>query len=256
MEFGPPPASDDEALLQELSDLLGDLPGADEVVPEPLATCGQDVQTAPLIPEAVADATAHPSGPARPRQGSVGQVADQHLPTLAHMVRSLNERIARALAAGEPQSGFVPAHRYLVLSVGSRRCGFPLENVVEIGRVLPLVPLPRVPEWLLGLGNLRGHVVPLFDLAGFLGVGALDAATSRRLIVVRPAGGEVFGGFVVDAVHGIRDFPPAEVRGTDTGTAWLDPSYLLGLVDEEKEPVALLDVTRLLLSDAMQQFAA
>jgi purine-binding chemotaxis protein CheW len=245
MESLPPQPSDDEALLHELSDLLGDLPDAPE-----------EAMSVQLVTDASEMSGPDLDAPREPTLHAPGDVADEQLPTLAQMVRSLNERISRALVAPTLQSDTAAAHRYLTFSAGARRYGVPLRNVIEIGMVLPVAPLPRVPEWLVGLANLRGHVIPVLDLGLLLDAGAPRMGGPGRLIVVRPADGEAFGGVIVDAVHRIRSFPPDSVRRPETDGGGVSQMYLAGLGEDDGEPVALLDMTRLLQSDMLQQFAA
>jgi chemotaxis signal transduction protein len=93
------------------------------------------------------------------------------------------------------------------------------------------------------------------DLACLLGAGEGRTDARRRLIVVRPSDGAVFGGVIVDEVHRIRDLPSKAFRPAESA-AWADPAYLTAFFVEDGEPLALLDMTRLLRSEALQQFAA
>ena len=78
---------------------------------------------------------------------------------------------------------------YCVFDVGDRRVGLPMANVREIieqGDVSP-VPVPLAPEFVRGLFNLRGQVVPFLDLAPFVGLDrsrSSSSAVGNRVLVV------------------------------------------------------------------------
>ena len=74
----------------------------------------------------------------------------------------------------------------LVLRVGDANCAIPLDRVNEVMRPQPLLPLPDRLPFTLGATVVRGEVVPVVDLAGFLG---LAPAAPRRYISVRGASG-------------------------------------------------------------------
>ena len=73
----------------------------------------------------------------------------------------------------------------LVFEVGGRRYGLPADEVVELVRVVAVVPLPRSPGWVEGVVNLRGLVVPVIDLRSRLGLAAKGIELSDQLIVAR-----------------------------------------------------------------------
>jgi purine-binding chemotaxis protein CheW len=75
---------------------------------------------------------------------------------------------------------------FCVFDVGNRRVGLPMAHVREIiehGMVAP-VPVPLAPEFVRGLFNLRGQVLPCVDLGPFVGAVRADQRTSERAVVV------------------------------------------------------------------------
>lgn len=219
-------ALDDELLRDTLDDLAQELAASDAAeVP--------DVCEAGVVPPA-----------AIPDAGS-------RLRSLKEMLLRIDERTraahSRDVAAGQSTL------RLLTFSVGGRRYGVPLVNVSEIGRVPIPVPLPRVRGWLLGLTGLRGQIVSIVDLQGFLS-GRQDPAEGRgRLIVVRDREGEVVIGLVVGAVHGIREFPEAQVCPVSDGADPVARGYARASCEDGDARVWVLDVDRLLMSDELRQ---
>ena len=99
--------------------------------------------------------------------------------------------------------------RFVVFRLGTEEYGLPVAAVSEIARVPDrLAKLPRAPEFLTGVMNLRGVPVALVDLAARFGVAA--GGGRRRAVVTEIAGNQV--GFIVDAVTGIVA-PPASAVG-------------------------------------------
>ncbi len=99
----------------------------------------------------------------------------------------------------------------------------------EVREVLPLPTHTRVPgarPWLLGLANMRGAIVPLIDLGGFLGMPKTLPQPAARVLVLNSARDPL--GFLVDEAAGLRRFSAAEQRHEALGSAEAFAPYALG----------------------------
>lgn len=143
---------------------------------------------------------------------------------------------------------------HLVFSLGETDYAVPLTLVREVGRPPACTPLPNVPDWLLGVANVRGDVVSLVDLRAFLNDGPPPIGNDPRLLVV--AAGEITAALVVDRVIGLRDLPlerkPAPVSTESGGAA----PYLNGIAECDGRLLAVLDLDRLLNAPALRAFGA
>ena len=74
---------------------------------------------------------------------------------------------------------------FLAFRIGDRQLAFPLENVERVIRMVALVPVPEAPEWVSGLINLRGKVMPVISLRKRLGLSRKDAHPDDRIMVMR-----------------------------------------------------------------------
>ena len=74
---------------------------------------------------------------------------------------------------------------YCAFEHGDRRIGFEMGVVREVVERIETTPLPRSPAFVLGLGNLRGEVLPLFDLRSFVGAGAAETGADRVIVIER-----------------------------------------------------------------------
>jgi purine-binding chemotaxis protein CheW len=86
----------------------------------------------------------------------------------------------------------------LVFRIESREHALPVEEVVEVLRMVAATPLPEAPPWVGGVINRRGQVVPLIDVRSRLGAPRREPRPSDAIIVVRID--EVLTGLVVDEV--------------------------------------------------------
>jgi chemotaxis signal transduction protein len=138
----------------------------------------------------------------------------------------------------------------VVFAVAGAECALPLASVLEIARPLPATPLAEAPAWVLGTAGVGGDVVPLIDLAGFLGLGHGGQAEGR-LLVVRNRGADRTTGLVVDRVTGVRSLPPDPLAAPAASDERLAP-YLRGVAVAEGRPLPVLDPDLLLEAPAMR----
>jgi len=80
----------------------------------------------------------------------------------------------------------------------------PLAEVAEILTPLPLSKVPRTKSWVCGIANVRGNLMPIMDLQGYLHDRPASMNRRSRILVVNHNG--VYSGLVVDAVMGLRHF--------------------------------------------------
>lgn len=115
------------------------------------------------------------------------------------------------------------------LRVGGESYAFAVANVLEVVEPGDVSPVPGSGESVLGVSNLHGEVMPVFDLAAVLGISRDGAA--RRLLVVEHDGRHA--AFAVDEVLDVGELP-AHWEETDSSLlrgATLDGGELVGIVD-------------------------
>ncbi len=118
----------------------------------------------------------------------------QALTTLFEIGRDIDETKdelrygAASLTDGEPRQGF---------RVGGLSLMIRFEDSSELSEMFPLHRLPNAPDWFCGIANLHGRLIPVFDLAGYIGVEASQAA--RHLLLVLSHGSDA-AGVVIDGI--------------------------------------------------------
>lgn len=86
----------------------------------------------------------------------------------------------------------------------------PMGEVDEILQPPRVTKVPGVRNWMLGVSNIRGRLVPILDLAGLLSVPSKASWKARRVLVVGQ--GDHQHGLLVDAVLGMQQFPTQDMK--------------------------------------------
>ena len=111
----------------------------------------------------------------------------------------------RALAAGLPsQQETVQTWSGIGFRMGGRLFVAPMGEITEVLHEPRYTLLPGVKNWVKGVANVRGRLLPIMDLCGFFGGELSPLRKQRRVLVVEHQ--EVFSGLVVDEVFGMQHF--------------------------------------------------
>ncbi|MGU5267570.1 chemotaxis protein CheW [Pseudomonas aeruginosa] len=112
----------------------------------------------------------------------------------------------RRLAAGLPaQQETVQSWSGIGFRMGGRFFVAPMGEVGEVLHEPRYTQLPGVKTWVKGVANVRGRLLPIMDLCGFLGTELSPLRKQRRVLVVEHL--DVFAGLIVDEVFGMQHFP-------------------------------------------------
>ena len=131
----------------------------------------------------------------------------------------------------------------VVFHLGPEAYGVQIAAVREIITLQPVTRVPHTPDYVEGVINLRGRVIPVIDLRRRLGLAAGERDRMTRIVVVEGDGGVI--GMVVDAVSevltvsGEQVEPPAPYAGVDV-------EYVRGIAKVGDRLVILLDLDRVL----------
>ena len=137
----------------------------------------------------------------------------------------------------------------VVFDLSTESYGVDIGEVREIIRLQEITRVPRTPEFVEGVINLRGGVIPVVDLRKRFNLPVTDETNDNRIVVVDIGGQNI--GVIVDAVTEVLRIttdsiePPASVITTD------ESEYLLGIAKLEDRLIILLDLKQV-LSEAEQ----
>lgn len=144
--------------------------------------------------------------------------------------------------------------KYLTFSLAGEEYGIGILKIKEIIGMMPITTVPQTPEFVKGVINLRGKVIPVIDLRLRFGMDAIDYTERTCIIVVEIDGsaGTVQIGIVVDAVSEVLNVNAEDVEETPTFGAKLNTDYILGMAKMEGGVKILLDIDRVLSGEEIE----
>ncbi|MBU2537886.1 MAG: chemotaxis protein CheW [Proteobacteria bacterium] len=149
--------------------------------------------------------------------------------------------------------------KYLTFSLGTEQYGIGILKIKEIIGMMPVTALPQAPDYLKGVINLRGKVIPIVDLRTKFAMPA-QAETERTCIIVVEVAGHsahCLTGLVVDAVSEVLNIKNEQIE-EHSSLGDLHSESVLGLAKMESGVKILLDIDRVINSEtsAALQLAA
>lgn len=145
--------------------------------------------------------------------------------------------------------------RYVVFEVADQKYAIPVTGVLEIDRCGKVTPLPRTPNWLRGVTNLRGDILSVTDFRELVGVTdqPRSLAIAEKIIVVKSESCNSRTALVVDRVHGIRNLKSE--NGSLDGLSGPLAGFSDGVaINNNQETTLLLDPDQLLGSSELSAF--
>lgn len=141
--------------------------------------------------------------------------------------------------------------KFLTFTLGHEEYGVPVLKVREIIKVMDITHVPQVPDYVLGVINLRGKVIPVIDLRQKFGLGLTENTPHTCIIVadVDLAATHVMMGIVVDSVSEVLNVSEGEIDATPDFGGRVTTDYVLGLAKVKGTVKILLDLDRVLGSD-------
>jgi purine-binding chemotaxis protein CheW len=143
--------------------------------------------------------------------------------------------------------------KYLTFSLAGEQYGIGILKVKEIIRIMPITTVPRTPDYVRGVINLRGKVIPVVDLRRKFGMEGMEQTDQSCIIVVEITGqrGPVLIGVVVDSVSEVLNIKGGDIEDSPTFGARLDTDYILGMAKMSGGVKILLDIDKVLGTEDM-----
>ena len=132
----------------------------------------------------------------------------------------------------------------LVFKLGNEEYGVDILKVQEIRGYEKVTPIPRSPDFLKGVVNLRGSIVPVIDMRVKFGLANVTYDSLTVVIVLRIAGRII--GAVVDGVSDVVQLGANDIKEAPRLGSVVDSSYLAGVATKDKRMILALDIEKLL----------
>ncbi len=137
--------------------------------------------------------------------------------------------------------------KHLTFVLGRECYGVPVLKVREIIRLCAITPVPQMPDYIKGVLNLRGKIIPVADLRIKFKL-ASDKNTDLTCIVVVQVSlldkSPTLMGLIVDAVEEVVNLSAADIEPTPDFGAALEADYIMGMAKIKGQVKALLDIDK------------
>jgi len=143
--------------------------------------------------------------------------------------------------------------QYLTFMIGAEEYAVSLLKVKEIIEYDTITEVPKTPEWVRGVINLRGSVVPVIDLAVKFRQSPSVAGKLTCIVIteVECEGEATVMGVMVDSVRQVIDLKPQEIEEPPTFGTRVKVDYLLGMARAGKKFCLILDTEKVLSTDEL-----
>ena len=147
------------------------------------------------------------------------------------------------------QTADAPVGEYLTFKLGDEEYGIEILKVQEIRGYDAVTRIANTPEFIKGVINLRGTIVPIVDLRLRFNLGVVEY-NEFTVVIILNLSGRIMG-IVVDGVSDVIALQGSQIRPVPDLVATIDTKYLVGLGTMEERMLILVDIERLMTSQEM-----
>jgi purine-binding chemotaxis protein CheW len=135
--------------------------------------------------------------------------------------------------------------------LGREEYGVDVRLVQEIIRVAEITQVPRAPDFIKGVINLRGRIIPVVDLKKKLGLGEVEIARPSRIVVVKIK--ERLIGLLVDGASQVLKVPVSTIEAAPDEVTEIDATAIRGVAKLPGRLIILMDLTKTLSLELKEQ---
>ena len=148
--------------------------------------------------------------------------------------------------------------QYLTFKVGSEIYGLRLHQAKEIIKPPKVTNVPNTEEYILGVINLRGQVIPVINLKNKLGLKEefqidTDAESSKKIVVINIK--DMLIGLFVDGVNEVINLSTDEIEGVSDNRSGIREEFIQGVSSFEDSLIIVLDIDNLLFDEKEEKGA-
>ena len=139
--------------------------------------------------------------------------------------------------------------QFLTFALNSEEYGIEILRTREIIGVMDITTVPQTPDFMKGVINLRGKVIPVIDLRLKFSMQEEEYTQETCIIVVEANNSQV--GIIVDSVSEVLNIKNGEIENTPSFGQGIDTDFLMGLGKVNEKIIILLDIEQILSSEVM-----
>jgi purine-binding chemotaxis protein CheW len=143
--------------------------------------------------------------------------------------------------------------KYLTFVLGNESYGVAVLKVREIIRLCYITPMPQMPDYIMGVINLRGKIIPVLDLRRKFRLSNIQDSERTCIVVVQiklPANSSVLIGLIVDAVEEVVNLSQTDIEPAPDFGGAVDTHYILGMAKIKGSVKALLDIGQIVEAES------
>jgi purine-binding chemotaxis protein CheW len=142
----------------------------------------------------------------------------------------------------------IQPNQYLTFTLGQELYAVAIDKVREVLDYTNITKVPRMPEFLRGIINLRGNVVAVIDLRLNLGMKAIERSVDTCIVIVEVKIGEdsLQLGALADSVQEVVDIEPEQIAPPPRIGAKLNSEFIKGMGKRDDKFVIILDIDKVL----------
>lgn len=139
----------------------------------------------------------------------------------------------------------VDEHQLVIFRLGKEQYGLPITKVQDINRMMPITKMPHAPDFMEGIINLRGQIIPVIDLRKRFLLSAPDYTSETRIIIVQ-ANQELVG-IIVDSVAEVARISSKDIE-PPPATFSSEIKYIQGIGKRKNSLITLLNIDLIMTS--------
>lgn len=147
-------------------------------------------------------------------------------------------------AVVEEQGHTIEGGKFLSFFLGKEEYAIEILKVQEIIGLMPITPVPRMPEYIKGVLNLRGKIVPVMNLRTRFGLNEIEYSEETCIIVVQE--NQYLMGIIVDKVSEVADIDGNQIEEVPALGTGEQSEYLSGIGKVKEQVKMIVDVEKVL----------
>ncbi len=139
--------------------------------------------------------------------------------------------------------------RYLSFFVEDEQYGIEISHINEIIAIMKITQVPRTPEFVEGVINLRGSIIPIVDIRSKFGIKKKEHDMNTAIIINEVAGVNI--GFIVDRVEDVLTFDERDLNEPPKFGSHIDTSFISNVAEIESSVILILDMEKIFEDDEL-----
>lgn len=153
----------------------------------------------------------------------------------------------------ESRSQLIDEIQLAVFKVGGEKYALDIMRIKEIQRHQVVTRIPKAPEFIEGVINLRGAVIPIVDMRKRLDLAVTEVTKKTRIVIANVSGKIV--GILVDEVNEVIRVNRNDIGAPPPLARGIESEYIVGVVKRKDELLLLLDFDKILTTEERVRFA-